>query len=302
MIGERRITYPPIMSEMVIRSARPEPMLTYLSPLAPIRTIVVHRELIWNFAARELLERHKGAILGVAWNIINPLLTLAIYTMVFGYIFGTRWDRGGGSIPARLDFPLVFLTGHTLFHVFGECANRAPTMVSGRSNLVRKVVFPIEVLPVTAVVSSLVYAMIALAIVALTLLISTGGVPASAVCLPVLCVPLVMLALGASWFLSAVGVFVRDMRHIVQVLTQLLMFMTPIFYKVDRLPEDARWIGVIVNANPLSVIVENGRRALLWNEPLEWGKLAMVTVFAVIVMQAGYAFFMATRRGMADVH
>ena len=159
------------MSELIIRSSQPTPIGEHLNPGSLFGTLIRHRELIRNFAAREVFERHKGALLGVAWNVINPLLTLAIYTMVFGYIFKSRWD-GRGELPASVEFPLVFFVGQTLFHVFAESANRAPTLVSSRSNLVRKVVFPIEILPVTIVLSSLVYAAITSAICVVVLLIA----------------------------------------------------------------------------------------------------------------------------------
>lgn len=286
------------MSQLVIRTSRRPPLSSSLSPLALAGMMSRHRDLIRGFAARELLERHKGAILGVAWNILNPLLTLVIYTAVFGYIFGTYWGRG--DLPRRLDFPLVFFVGHTLFHVFAETANRAPTLVSNRPNLVRKVVFPLEILPVTIVLSSLVYAAIALGICLLVLFIAKGSVPVRALLLPVVLLPLIMLSLGTGWFLAAVGVFLRDVRHIVQVLTQMLMFMTPIFYQAnERIPPGLRGL---IEANPLTTIVENGRRALLWDEPLQWWRLGAVTVASAVVMQAGYAFFMTMRRGMADVH
>lgn len=263
-------------------------------------TLWRHRGLIRSFASRELLERNKGAVLGVAWNVLNPLLQLAVYTAVFGYLFGTRWERGG--LPAQVDFPLVFFVGHTFFHVFAECANRAPTMVSGRPNLVRKVIFPLEILPATVVSSSLVYAGISIAIALVILLIATGGLPWTAVLAPVVALPLVMLSLGVGWVLSAAGVFVRDVRHIVQVLTQLLMFATPIFYKVERFGEDKRWIVWMIEHNPMSVIVESARRCVLWGEQPEWERLGVVTLVAWGVMQAGYVVFMRLRPQMADVH
>lgn len=287
---------------VVIRSSRPAPTGRYFNPWEIVRALWTHRALIRSFAGRELLERHRGALLGVAWNILNPLLQLGIYTLVFGYLFGTRWERG--NLPEHLDFPLVFFVGHTFFHVFAESMNRAPMLVAGRPNLVRKVVFPLEILPATVVTSSLVYAAIALAIVLSVLAISGGGVPLTALLAPIVVIPLIMLALGAGWLLAAVGVFVRDMRHIVQVLSQLLMFATPIFYKLDRFEgsQTRQTIAAIIRANPLSVIVENARRALLWGEPLQWGKLGVATLIGLAAMQLGYAVFMRLRPQMADVH
>lgn len=288
------------MSTLVIRSSTPRPWGEHFSVLRLVGTVWRNRALIRSFAGREVLERNKGAALGVVWNVANPLITLAVYTAVFGYIFGSRWEKG--DLPARLDFPITFFTGQMLFHVFAECANRAPTLVTSRPNLVRRVVFPLEILPVTVVCSSLVTLAISAAIVLAITAIATGGLHWTVVLLPVVCVPLVLLSLGVAWFLSAVGVFVRDVRNIVVVGTQLLMFMTPLFYRIDRIPAEHTWLRWIVQHNPLSVIVENGRRCVLWGEPLEWEKLGVVTGVGFVAMVCGFAVFSMLRRSMADVH
>ncbi len=148
------------MHELVIRTSRPPPIGEHFNPVGLVRTLWSNRGLISSFASRELMERHKGALLGVGWNILNPLLTLLVFTIVFGYIFGTRWERG--NLPPHLDFPLTFFCGQALFAVFAESANLAPTLVSGRPNLVRKEVFPLEVLPVTVVWAGVIHALISL--------------------------------------------------------------------------------------------------------------------------------------------
>jgi lipopolysaccharide transport system permease protein len=290
------------MSELVIRTSTPPGLGEHFSPVGLMRSIWTHRRLIGNFASRELSERHKGAMLGMAWNVLNPLLTLAVYTVVFGYIFGQRWDKG--NLPDKLDFPLTFFAGNILFHVFVEAANRAPTLVSGKSNLVRKVVFPLEILPVAAVWAGCVQALITTALL-LAVLGLVGGLSLlhwQIVLLPVVMLPLVMISLGTAWALSAVGVFIRDLRHVVVVCTQLLMFMTPLFYKVDRIPESHPWLRAIIEHNPMSVIVESGRRVLLWGEAPDWIALQWTIVFGAAVMLGGHFVFSAMRRSMADVH
>lgn len=288
------------MSELVIRSSTPAPVWTNLNPGTLARTLWAHRELIRGFAGREVLERHKGAVLGVAWNVVSPLITLGIYTLVFGYIFGSRWERG--DLPPALNFPLTFFAGHTFFHLFSETANRAPGLISSRPNLVRRVVFPLEILPVTVVCAGLVYVAIAASITLAVLFAATGRIPWTVVLLPAVLAPLIMLSLGVSWVLAAVGVFVRDMRQIVLVLTQLLMFCTPLFYQIDRIPPDKMWLRKVIEANPLSIIVENARRCMLWGEDPQWLRLGVLTAGSFVLMLAGYGFFMSCRRGMADVH
>ncbi len=293
------------MSEVVvIRTSTPPPLWEHLNPARMVRVVWENRELIRNFARRDLAERHKGAVLGAVWNVMNPLLSLAVYTVVFGYIFGQRWERGDPALPARLDFPLTFFAGNAVFHVFSECANRAPTLVSSRPNLVRRVVFPLEILPVAAVRAGIVHALIIVALLLAVLGGVTGGhgLHWTIVLLPAVLVPLAMLSLGVAWALAAIGVFVRDVRHVVVVLTQLLMFTTPLFYKVDRIPPEHAWLRTLIEANPLSVLVESGRRVLLWGEMPDWMGLGWVTVLGAVVMMGGFFVFSAMRRSMADVH
>lgn len=290
------------MRDLVIRTSTPPGMGEHFSPVGMVRSIWEHRRLIGNFASRDLAERHKGALLGMGWNFLSPLLTLAVYTIVFGYIFGQRWDKG--NLPDKLDFPLTFFAGNILFHIFAECANRGPTLVSGKPNLVRKVVFPLEILPVAAVWSACVQAIItaALLLVVLALVGGIGALHWHIVLFPVVMLPLVMISIGVAWALSAIGVFLRDLRHVVVVCTQLLMFMTPLFYKVDRIPEQYPWLRAIIEHNPMSVIVESGRRILLWGEMPDWVALQWTIVFGAGVMLIGHFIFSAMRRSMADVH
>lgn len=292
------------MAAVVIRSATPPALGKHLSPGRLVRSVWEHRGLIRSFAGREIAERHKGALLGVGWNILSPLLSLAVFTVVFGYIFGQRWGRGNPPLPDALDFPLTFFAGNLLFHVFAECAGRGPTLVSGRPNLVRKVVFPLEVLPVAAAWSAGVQAVITAGVL-LVVLAAVGGIKMlhwQIVLFPVVMVPLMMMSVGVAWGLAAVGVFVRDLRHVVVVLTQLLMFMTPLFYRVDEKLDGHPFLRSLIEHNPMSVIVESGRRVLLWGETPDWVALQWTTIFGAAVMLGGWFVFSAMRRSMADVH
>lgn len=290
------------MSEVAIRSPHSPGVGAYLNPLGLLAALAVRADLIWQFASRELLERHKGAMLGVAWNILSPMLTLSVYTFVFGFVLKVRWENKGGhawqGIDPHLSFALTFFCGHALAHLFVECVGRAPTVIASRPNLVRKVVFPLEILPVSVLVAGLVTLAVSVGILLVCSLVFAGRVPPTAPLFVVPVVPLVMLALGASWFLASLGVFLRDVRNVVQVLVQVVVFMSAVFYPIQRVPEG--W-QPLVRYNPLAVIIENGRRTLLWGEWPEWQRLAWVTLLAFVVMQAGYAWFMRTKRGMADV-
>lgn len=259
-------------------------------------------DLIWQFASRELLERHKGAMLGVIWNVLSPLLTLSVYTFVFGFVLNVRWENRGGNawsdMDPHLSFALILFCGHAVAHLFTESVSRAPMIIAGRPNLVRKVVFPLEILPVSVIVAGLVTLGVSIAILCICVLGFTGKIYATAPLALVVLIPLLMLTAGASWMLASLGVFLRDVRNVVQVAVHVLVFMSAVFYPIERVPE--RWQPVVYY-NPLAVIIENVRRPLLWGEMPQWDRLAWVTLLGLVVMQAGYAWFMHTKRGMADV-
>jgi len=290
------------MSDVAIRSAHGPTAGAYLSPIGLVGGLWGKRDLIRQFASRELLERHRGALLGIAWNVLSPLLTLGVYTFVFGYVLNVRWESRGGhaweGMDPHLSFALTFFCGHAVAHLFAESVSRAPMLVASRPNLVRKVVFPLEILPVSVLVAGLVTLGISIGILVVCILAFGASVPATAPLFIVPMVPLVMLALGASWMLASLGVFLRDVRNVVQVAVQVLIFMSAVFYPIERVPEAWRWV---VQYNPLAVIIENGRRTLLWGEMPEWDKLAWITLLSIVVMQGGYVWFMRTKRGMADV-
>lgn len=282
------------MSQITIRTSQPPSTAGYLHPAGLLDALRTHLDLIRQFAAREVIERHRGAYLGVIWNVVNPLITLGIYTFVFGYVFGSRWhDPAGGEAS----FVLPYFIGHAIFHFFSECANRGPTIVSTRPNFVRKVVFPVEILPVVSVLSASVYPLVCLPCFLVAQYILTRELQTTALLLPIIIIPLILLNLSVSWLLAAFGVFIRDVRHIVVVATQLLMFMTPVFYSVERIP--ASWRG-LYQLNPLTIVIENARRVLLWGTQPHWAELGILTLIMLALTQVSYAVFMHMRRGFAD--
>jgi lipopolysaccharide transport system permease protein len=290
------------MSDVAIRSPQGPAAGTYLNPFSMAAGLWRLRDLTWQFASRELLERHKGAMLGVIWNVLSPLLTLSVYTFVFGFVLNVRWENRGGhawsDMDPHLSFALILFCGHSVAHLFTESVSRAPMIIASRPNLVRKVVFPLEILPVSVLGAGMVTLTVSLAILAVCLLAFAGKIPLTAPLVVVPLIPLIMLSLGVSWFLASLGVFLRDVRNVVQVVVHVIVFMSAVFYPIERVPE--QW-QPLVYYNPLAVIIENARRPLLWGELPQWDRLAWITLLAAVVMQAGYAWFMRTKRGMADV-
>ncbi|MBX3385113.1 MAG: ABC transporter permease [Phycisphaeraceae bacterium] len=281
---------------LTVHSAVGARLVEHLSPLRLISLLARHHNLIAQFARREVLERHHGAALGVAWNIINPLLSLAVFTFVFGVVLGVSWSEDVNT--TGVPFAIILFTGQTIYHIFAECTNRAPVLITSRRNFVRKVVFPLEVLSVAQVASTVVHLGVGIGLIVVATLALAGTVSTTLWAFPLLLVPLYALCLGVSWFLSALGVFLHDVRQITGVATMLLMFCSGVFYPIDRVPEHLRFL---IELNPLYILIHAARQTLLWSQHPDWSSLGILTLGSLVLAQLGYAFFAKSKRGMADV-
>jgi len=278
-----------------VRSGAQTPLLRVLSPGAMAAAVWRARELVRQFAWREIAGRNKGTQLGLLWTVLNPLLILVVNTFVFAVILRQSWGKLGGG-PA--EFPLTMLCGMTVFGVFAETVTAAPTMIVARPNFVTRVVFPLEIFPVSALTCALFYAAINLVLILAGAGVLLKTFSTTLWMFPAVLVPLVAMTLGLSWFLASLGVFLRDINSIVGLLVyRVLVFVTPLFYPASALRE----FGWLAEYNPLAVIVESARRTLLWSEVPDWRALGWVTLGSVLAMQLGYAWFVRTKRGFADV-
>jgi len=221
---------------------------------------------------------------------------LAVYTFVFNYIFRAR---NPSADVTNSQFAVLLFCGISVYGIFSESVTRSSSLVLDNPNYVKKVVFPIEVLPVSSVASSLMFSSFSLLLVVLGTWVTYGRVPWTVVLIPLVLLPLVLLALGLAWFLASLGVFVRDISNLVVLLvSQLLFFLTPIFYRIENLPEKLKPIAAL---NPLAHVVEGARRVLVLGEQPDWAALGLVTLAGLLSMQLGYAWFMKSKRGFADV-
>lgn len=266
-----------------------------ISPLAMAGSLWHNRSLIRVLVVREVAGRYRGSILGILWSFLNPVLMLAVYTFVFSVVFKARW---GGGEESRSEFAIVLFAGLLVFNLFSECVTRAPGLILANANYVKKVVFPLEILPWVAFGAALFHALINLAVWLLFFLLIMGLPHATFLLFPLQIVPLALLIMGLSWFLASLGVFVRDVGQIIGVLTTILMFVTPIFYPLSALPEAYRGF---LRLNPLTFIVEQTRSLLIFGQAPAWGRLGLLTCFAAIVAWLGFAWFQKTRKGFADV-
>jgi lipopolysaccharide transport system permease protein len=277
-------------------TARSESVLHYLNPIAMAYNLWRHRDLIRQFTRREIEGRYKGSFLGLFWSFINPLVMLLIYTFVFGVVFKARWSTTGtGSLS---EFALILFCGLIAFNIFSECVGRAASIVVGVPNYVKKVVFPLEILPVSVLGSALFHGLVSLTILLAANLLITGTVQWTLLLLPVVALPLLFLSLGLMWFIASLGVFVRDIGYTVALVVQVLFFLTPIFYKLENIPEPFQ---TFIRFNPLTSIAENFRRVVLWGWMPSWFSFALWTVLTGAVMVLGYAWFMKTKKAFADV-
>lgn len=284
------------MSEVHVYTPAPPPALRFANPVTMLAGLWRHRDLIRQFTAREVLGRYRGSHLGMLWPYILPLVMLAVYMFVFGSVLKTNW--GYGPTGTRAQMGLNLFCGLTLFNVFAECLVRAPSLVLGNPNFVKRVVFPLEILPVCSLGAALAHALINVVILIVAAHCLLGSVGPSALLFPLAVVPLLFISLGTGWLLSALSVFFRDIGHAIGVAATVLLFMTPVFYPLKDVPAKYQWV---MWANPLAAVLENGRHALLFGEPVVWVWLLSMTAVSFVFMLGGYAFFMRTKRAFADV-
>lgn len=266
-----------------------------VSPYSMFRSLRKNAGLIRVSSRREVLGRYQGSLLGLFWSFFNPLFMLAIYTFVFSVVFNARWGSGNES---RTEFALLLFVGLIIFNLFAECITRAPSLITSNVNYVKKVVYPLEILPFITLISALFHAVISFSVWMLAYLLLFGVPNWTVLVLPLIIAPFLFFIMGLSWALAALGVYLRDIAQFVTVLTSMLMFLSPIFYPLSALPENFRQVVLL---NPLAVVIEMVRGALYFGEIPEFKMLALYWVVALVVAWLGFALFQKTRKGFADV-
>jgi len=266
------------------------------SLVALARSLWRNRPLIVQMTQREVLGRYKGSAFGLAWSFLNPVFMLAVYTFVFSVIFKSPWGVGGEE--SKTQFAVVLFVGMIMHGLFAEVLNRAPSLILSNVNYVKKVVFPLEILPVIAMGAALFHGLISLGVLLAAFLLFNGYLHWTVVFTPLVVLPLVILTVGIAWMLASLGTFLRDVGQPIGIITMVLMFLAPVFYPVTAVPEEFRpWLM----ANPLTFIIEQAREVLIWGHVPDWTGLGTYTVVAMAITWAGYAWFQKTRKGFADV-
>jgi lipopolysaccharide transport system permease protein len=260
------------------------------------RSLWRNRGLIWQMTKREVIGRYRGSLMGLAWSFFNPIVMLTVYTFVFSVVFNARWGAGGEE--RKIDFAIILFVGMIVHGLFAECVNRAPGLILSNVNYVKKVVFPLEVLPWIAMGSALFHTLVSLVVLLGACLILNLHIPWTVILFPLVAVPLLLVTMGLAWFLAATGVFVRDIGQTTGIITTILLFLSPVFYPVSALPEKYQALLLI---NPLTFIIEESRQVLIWGKPPNWIGWAGYSMASGVVAWLGFWWFQKTRSGFADV-
>jgi len=261
----------------------------------PFATAIQNRSLTIELSKREILGRYRGASFGLLWSLISPFLMLAVYTFAFGNILKSRWPQTGQE---HHSFALILFMGLIVHGFFAECMNRSPQLIVGNSNYVKRVIFPLEILPWPMVLSALFHLMMNLLAFIVLQIVLDSQVNWTIVLFPVVIAPLVLLALGVAWALAALGVYFRDISQITGVLTTALLFTSTAIMPMSAVGLREQWIFQL---NPLTFIIDQSREVALWGHLPDWSGLGLYGIAALIVAYMGYSAFMATRKGFADV-
>lgn len=254
------------------------------------------RSLIWQFARKDVLVRYRGSWLGIGWSVVTPLVMLAIYTLVFQHVFKTRWPSAGAG--SNLDFALNLYAGLLVFNWVAELLNRAPRLILEQPNLVTKVVFPLPALSWAALVSASFHMAVSLGIWLLASVASGYAPHGGWLALPLVLASLVPWLLALCWILSAVGVYLRDLSQLVGLVVSALMFLTPIFYPVQALPE---WIRPVTFFNPLTAPIEALRQVVIVSGDVPWGTLGLTFSTGLMACVLGLWLLQRLQSGFADV-
>lgn len=264
-------------------------------PFSPYRALLRNFALVLQMAKRDVVGRYRGSFIGLLWSFFNPLLMLVIYTFVFGVIFKSRWT---GLPGGHVEFAVILFAGLNINALFAECLNHAPTLIIENTNFVKKVVFPLETLAWSMLGSALFHLTISTMVLLVISFWVNGSIPWTVVLFPVVLACFLPFVAGSVWLLASLGVFLRDLKQAVGILTTALMFLAPIMYPRSLIPEQYRgWMDL----NPLTTIVESSQDVLVWGRQPPWSHLGLYALISCAFAWLAFTWFERSRKGFADV-
>lgn len=253
-----------------------------------------HRGLVRSMVRRDLSSRYKGSFFGLAWAVITPAVMIIIFTLIFSGIFNARFGAEGG----HFSFAVYLFCGLLPWIAFSDGIQRATTSMTDNVNLVKRVVFPVEAIPVNYALSAVVQQLLGTAVLILAALILEHSIRPTVLLLPLLIVPQLLATIGLGWLMASLGVFIRDMPQFNQLALMAWMYLTPIFYPENIIPEKYRWM---VAFNPMAPLIRSYRRILLEGRQPDWQGLALTASFGLVCFMFGYWWFERTKKAFADV-
>jgi lipopolysaccharide transport system permease protein len=269
---------------------------TITTLIQPFSSPIRHAALIMQLVRREVAGRYKGSVAGLAWSFFNPILMLLVYTLVFSGIFKARW--GVTENESSGDFALILFAGLIVHGLIAECISRAPTLILGNINLVKKVIFPLEILPWVTVLSALFHSLISLGVLIVANVLLNQSFPLTTLAFPLVMIPLMLMSLGCTWFLSAIGVYIRDIAQVTSMLVTVLMFLSPVFYPLTAVPPAFQGL---LELNPLTGLIDSMRMLLIFGHWPSLHSMVLQFVGSLLFAWAGYWWFQKARKGFADV-
>lgn len=261
----------------------------------PLDALLRYRLLTKELVKREILGRYRGATFGLLWSLISPFLMLMVYTLAFGYILKGRWPGTSGS---TLDFTLILFVGLIVHGFFAECLTRSPQLILSNTNYVKRVLFPLQILPWSMALAALFHLTMNVVVLLMMKAFLHQQLYATTFLLPVVLLPLFVLTIGTSWMVAALGVYLRDIGQVVGVLATAMLFLSSAIVPVDGLPENFRWVFY---ANPLTFIIDQARNVVIWGTGPDWTVWTIYMVCASGFSLLSFTLFQKLRKGFADV-
>jgi lipopolysaccharide transport system permease protein len=253
-----------------------------------------HRGLIRALVRREIAQRYQGSVMGAAWAIIHPAVMIVIFTIIFAGIFQARF----GESSSQLSFALHLFCGMLPWTAFSEGVQRATTSITENVNLVKRVIFPVEALPVNIALAAIVQQLLGTVVLLIAVLIIERSLKPTVLLLPLLLIPQLLVTLGLGWMMASLGVFLRDVPQISQLVLNAWMYLTPIFYPEYLIPAQYQWL---VRLNPMAPLIRSYRRVLLEGRMPDWQGLGITSLFGLVTFLFGYWWFIRTKKAFPDV-
>ncbi len=265
------------------------------NPWSVFQSVLRYHDLIWELTKRDFIGRYKGSMLGIMWSLFNPLIMLAIYTFLTSVAFKAKWGIGEEN---KFSFAIFLFTGMIIHSFFAECLNRAPSLIVSNVSYVKKVVFPLEILSWMVFLSASLHFVVSFFVLILFCFLAGTKVHVEVLLIPIIILPLVLVILGLTWILASLGVFLRDLSQVMGMFTTVALFLAPVLYPIDVLPDSYQ---SILAWNPITLPIVQLRELMFFGNSIQWTEWVISLVFGALICQSGYWWFQKSRRGFADV-